>query len=437
MGVATVALAYDLTRRRFGRIAGFTAGLALALMPITVAIARHNNPDALLVLCCTVALWAVVRGLEDGRTRWLVLARRGHRPRLRGEDGGRAAGRARARRGVAVGRAPRARRGRAPAARRRRRDDGGRPRVADADVAHAGGRPAVDLGHERQQHLVADPRLQRPRAPVRPGRRSWRGRGSGRRGRRRVRRRPGPAAVAEREPGRPGRLAARLRAGRRPRPARHHKTPAHRSAHGLADRRRRRIPDDRRRLQPRRGDLPPVLRVAARALHRRARRRDRRPDAPARARGPCHRRRGDRRRRRHRGTGAAGQPGPAHVARAGAGRGLRRRGRAARGRARPPRPRGDRRRGDRASPVRARRVVAADARPRHERDVPRGRSGDHRVRRRPDGRARRRRRDLPREAAAGTRSAATASRCPRRSPTRKTTAAGRSRSPASPAPPGS
>ena len=74
MGVATVALAYDLTRRRFGRIAGFTAGLALALMPITVAIARHNNPDALLVLCCTVALWAVVRGLEDGRTRWLVLA---------------------------------------------------------------------------------------------------------------------------------------------------------------------------------------------------------------------------------------------------------------------------------------------------------------------------------------------------------------------------
>ena len=73
MGVATVALAYDLTRRRFGRIAGFTAGLALALTPITVAIARHNNPDALLVLCCTVALWAVVRGLEDGRTRWLVL----------------------------------------------------------------------------------------------------------------------------------------------------------------------------------------------------------------------------------------------------------------------------------------------------------------------------------------------------------------------------
>jgi 4-amino-4-deoxy-L-arabinose transferase-like glycosyltransferase len=74
MGVGTVALTYDMTRRRFGRAAGFVAGLALVLTPVTVAIARHNNPDALLVLCCTAALWFVVRALEDGRTRWLVLA---------------------------------------------------------------------------------------------------------------------------------------------------------------------------------------------------------------------------------------------------------------------------------------------------------------------------------------------------------------------------
>jgi 4-amino-4-deoxy-L-arabinose transferase-like glycosyltransferase len=74
MGVGAVALTYDMTRRRFGRPAGFVAGLALVLTPVTVAIARHNNPDALLVLCCTAALWFVVRGLEDGRTRWLVLA---------------------------------------------------------------------------------------------------------------------------------------------------------------------------------------------------------------------------------------------------------------------------------------------------------------------------------------------------------------------------
>jgi 4-amino-4-deoxy-L-arabinose transferase-like glycosyltransferase len=74
MGVATVGLVYDLTRRLWGRPAGFVAGLVLALTPITVAISRHNNPDALLVLTCAAALWCLVRALQDGRTRWLVLA---------------------------------------------------------------------------------------------------------------------------------------------------------------------------------------------------------------------------------------------------------------------------------------------------------------------------------------------------------------------------
>jgi 4-amino-4-deoxy-L-arabinose transferase-like glycosyltransferase len=73
MGVAAVALTYDLARRRFGRPAGFVAGLVLALTPVSVAIWRHNNPDALLILCCVAAAWFMVRGLESGRTRWLVL----------------------------------------------------------------------------------------------------------------------------------------------------------------------------------------------------------------------------------------------------------------------------------------------------------------------------------------------------------------------------
>jgi 4-amino-4-deoxy-L-arabinose transferase-like glycosyltransferase len=74
MGVAAVGLTYDLVRRRFGRLGGALAGLVLALTPITVAIFRYNQPDALLVLCSVAALWFTVRGLEDGRTRWLVLA---------------------------------------------------------------------------------------------------------------------------------------------------------------------------------------------------------------------------------------------------------------------------------------------------------------------------------------------------------------------------
>jgi 4-amino-4-deoxy-L-arabinose transferase-like glycosyltransferase len=74
MGVATVALVYDLTRRLWGRTAAFVAGLVLAVTPITVAISRHNNPDALLALCCVGALWCLVRALQDGRTRWIVLS---------------------------------------------------------------------------------------------------------------------------------------------------------------------------------------------------------------------------------------------------------------------------------------------------------------------------------------------------------------------------
>jgi 4-amino-4-deoxy-L-arabinose transferase-like glycosyltransferase len=74
MGMGSVALVYDLTRRRFGRVAGGVAGLVLAFTPMTVAISRHNNPDALLVLCSVAALWFLVRALEDGRTKWLVWA---------------------------------------------------------------------------------------------------------------------------------------------------------------------------------------------------------------------------------------------------------------------------------------------------------------------------------------------------------------------------
>ncbi|MDA0183159.1 glycosyltransferase family 39 protein, partial [Solirubrobacter phytolaccae] len=75
MGVATVALTYDLARSRFGRAAGFVAGVTLALTPITVAMSRHNNPDALLVLCLVAAVWALDRGLRQGGSlKWLVWA---------------------------------------------------------------------------------------------------------------------------------------------------------------------------------------------------------------------------------------------------------------------------------------------------------------------------------------------------------------------------
>ncbi len=74
MGIAAVALLYDLVARRFGRVAGFVAGFALATTPVTVAVARHNNPDELLILCSVAAVWAALRALDTGRTRWLVLS---------------------------------------------------------------------------------------------------------------------------------------------------------------------------------------------------------------------------------------------------------------------------------------------------------------------------------------------------------------------------
>ena len=74
MGVAASALLYDLTRRRFGRLAGFVAGFALATTPVIVAVSRHNNPDELLVLCSVAALWCFVRSLDRGALKWLVLS---------------------------------------------------------------------------------------------------------------------------------------------------------------------------------------------------------------------------------------------------------------------------------------------------------------------------------------------------------------------------
>ncbi|MFN8122215.1 MAG: glycosyltransferase family 39 protein [Thermoleophilia bacterium] len=74
MGVASVLLVYDLTRRVFGRIAGTVAGAALALTPVAVAMSRHNNPEALLILASAGALWCTVRALQDGRLRWVLGA---------------------------------------------------------------------------------------------------------------------------------------------------------------------------------------------------------------------------------------------------------------------------------------------------------------------------------------------------------------------------
>lgn len=72
-GIASVLLLHNLVRRTLGPRAALLAASVLALTPIFVAMSRFNNPDSLLVLCELAAAWALVRALESGRTRQLLL----------------------------------------------------------------------------------------------------------------------------------------------------------------------------------------------------------------------------------------------------------------------------------------------------------------------------------------------------------------------------
>ncbi|WP_083697049.1 glycosyltransferase family 39 protein [Pseudonocardia sp. Ae707_Ps1] len=74
MGVGSVALLHAAVRRVAGDAAGLLAGAVLALTPVAVLMFRFDNPDAMLVLVLTGAAYAVTRAVEQGRTRWLVLA---------------------------------------------------------------------------------------------------------------------------------------------------------------------------------------------------------------------------------------------------------------------------------------------------------------------------------------------------------------------------
>jgi 4-amino-4-deoxy-L-arabinose transferase-like glycosyltransferase len=73
-GVGSVGLLYLLVQRYFGRVAGLVAALALAISPVSVAVARDNNPDALFVLLLVAAAYLGARAIESGRLRTLLAA---------------------------------------------------------------------------------------------------------------------------------------------------------------------------------------------------------------------------------------------------------------------------------------------------------------------------------------------------------------------------
>ncbi|MEK6225429.1 MAG: glycosyltransferase family 39 protein [Chloroflexota bacterium] len=73
-GVATVVVLFQAVRRSFGPVAGLIAAVVMALTPVAVLMFRFNNPDAVLTLLLVSTAWAVLRGLENGRFRWAILA---------------------------------------------------------------------------------------------------------------------------------------------------------------------------------------------------------------------------------------------------------------------------------------------------------------------------------------------------------------------------
>ncbi len=73
-GVATVGILYACVRRWFAPGAAILAGAVVALTPVATLMFRFNNPDALLTLVLTGAAYATIRAIENGRTRWMVLA---------------------------------------------------------------------------------------------------------------------------------------------------------------------------------------------------------------------------------------------------------------------------------------------------------------------------------------------------------------------------
>jgi 4-amino-4-deoxy-L-arabinose transferase-like glycosyltransferase len=72
-GVLSVALLYHLVCKAFSPVAGIVAALVLAVSPIAVAVERTNNADGLLVLSVLVGAWAIIRAVETGRLRWVVV----------------------------------------------------------------------------------------------------------------------------------------------------------------------------------------------------------------------------------------------------------------------------------------------------------------------------------------------------------------------------
>ncbi|MEN3272105.1 MAG: hypothetical protein V7636_866 [Actinomycetota bacterium] len=73
-GVAAVGVLYLAVKRWFGPTAGLLAGAVMALTPVAALMFRFDNPDAMLTLLLALGAYSIVRAVDDGSTKWVVLA---------------------------------------------------------------------------------------------------------------------------------------------------------------------------------------------------------------------------------------------------------------------------------------------------------------------------------------------------------------------------
>ncbi len=71
-GIAAVPLLYEAVRRMWSPAAGIAAAAALAALPVEVITARSDTMDAVMMLLLVLALLAIVRAIETGRSAWLL-----------------------------------------------------------------------------------------------------------------------------------------------------------------------------------------------------------------------------------------------------------------------------------------------------------------------------------------------------------------------------
>lgn len=72
-GIGSVLLVFHLVRRSFGLVAGWVAGLTLAVVPVAVAVDRNNTIDSILIFFLLLAAWSFIKAAESGKLRFLLL----------------------------------------------------------------------------------------------------------------------------------------------------------------------------------------------------------------------------------------------------------------------------------------------------------------------------------------------------------------------------